>query len=110
MTAFVGMKCRALTLGAGSDRWRFDAHRRKSARLVGNAVFRETNSSVAGVRQLGKPEVSGRRDAAEREHLHSGVSMAAARQRTTRAAKSPCYQVDSRGFHIAKCERCWPTA
>jgi hypothetical protein len=67
-------------------------------------VFRETNSSVAGVRQLGKPEVSGRRDAAEREHLHSGVSMAAARQRTTRAAKSPCYQVDSRGLNIAKCE------
>jgi hypothetical protein len=109
MTAFVGMKCRALTLGAGSDvAIRCPPAQRVS--LVGNAVFRETNPSVAGVRQLGKPEVSGRRDAAEREHLHSGVSMAAARQRTTRAAKSPCYQVDSRGLNITKCERCWPTA
>ena len=68
MTAFVGMKCRALTLGAGSD-VAIRCPPAQSVRLVGNAVFRETNPSVAGVRQPGKPEVSGRRDAAEREHL-----------------------------------------
>ena len=73
-------------------------------------MLRETNPSVAGMRQPGRPEVSGRRDAAEREHLHWGVSMAAARQRTTRAAKSPFSQVASRSLYIGKYERCWLTA
>ena len=68
-------------------------------------MLRETNPSVAGMRQPGRPEVSGRRDAAEREHLHWGLSMAAARRRTTRAAKSPYLQVDSRGLYIGKCEK-----
>ena len=98
-----------MTAFVGSD-VAIPGHRRKACAFGGNAVLRETNPSVSGVRQPGKPEVSGRRDAAEREHLHLGVSMAAARQRTTRAAKSPCSQVDSRDLYIDKCERCWPTA
>ena len=70
MTAFVGMKCRALTLGAGSD-VAIPCPPAQRVRLVGNAVFRETNPIVAGARQPGTPDVSGRRDAAEREHLQA---------------------------------------
>ena len=71
-----------MTAFVGSD-VAIPGHRRKACAFVGNAVLRETNPSVSGVRQPGKPEVSGRRDGADVSTYTWRID-GAARQRTTR--------------------------